>query len=251
MATRAGVEAALLAKMGYTGPQNVLDGKEGMFHCLGPAWDVEKLVGGLGSGFKIKDCGMKAYPAEALTHTPITATLYLLRENALEAEAIREVRIETIARAADILSDPAKYDPRTKEAADHSLPYCIAAAIVDHRVTPEQFVEEKIQEPRLRFQLPKIKVLANPDFERLFPEIQPCRVEIEMNDGRVFERRIDIPKGDPRDPMTEDELKVKFDALSSASLSDERREKIRRIVFSLEETESVADLMALCIADRL
>ncbi len=72
---------------------------------------------------------MKSYPTEALTHTPITATLYLLREHGLQAEQVKEVRIETIARAADILSDPAKYDPRTKEAADHSLPYCIAAAI--------------------------------------------------------------------------------------------------------------------------
>jgi 2-methylcitrate dehydratase len=250
MATRAGVESALLAQKGYTGPENVLDGKEGMFHCLGPEWDTEKLVGGLGSEFKIKDCGMKAYPTEALTHTPITATLYLLRENDIAAERVKEVRIETIARAADILSDPAKYDPRTKEAADHSLPYCIAAALVDHKVTPEQFEESKIMEPRLRAQLPKIKVKANQEFERLFPKVQACRVEIELVDGRVLDRRIDIPKGDPRDPMTERELAEKFDALASPSFSEGRRAKIREAVFSLERAERVDDLMALCVADR-
>ncbi|MFB3907537.1 MAG: MmgE/PrpD family protein [Candidatus Eisenbacteria bacterium] len=252
MATRAGVESALLARAGYTGPENVLDGKEGMFHCLGPEWDVEKLTGGLGKGqgFKIKDCGMKAYPTEALTHTPITATLYLLREHELAAEEVKEVRIETIARAADILSDPAKYDPRTKEAADHSLPYCIAAALVDHKVTPEQFEEAKILDPRVRAQLPKVKVKANAEFEKLFPKIQPCRVEIETTGGKVFERRIDIPKGDPRDPMTEEELSVKFDALASPSLSDERRAALRRAVFALESCERVADLMKLCVADR-
>jgi 2-methylcitrate dehydratase len=249
MATRAGVESALLAQNGYTGPENVLDGKEGMFHCLGEAWDTEKLIGGLGNGFKIKDCGMKAYPTEALTHTPITATLYLLRENKLQAEQVKEVRIETIARAADILSDPAKYDPRTKEAADHSLPFCIAAAIVDHKVTPEQFQESKIMEPRLRAQLQKIKVKANQEFEKLFPKLQPCRVEIETTDGKVFDRRIDIPKGDPRDPMTQDELKIKFDALAGPSFSDERREKIRQAVFSLEKLDKVGDLMKLCVAD--
>ena len=91
---------------------------------------------------------MKSYPTEALTHTPITATLYLLREHELKAEQVKEVRIETIARAADILSDPAKYDPRTKEAADHSLPYCIAAAIADGKVTPEEFEERTIMDPR-------------------------------------------------------------------------------------------------------
>jgi 2-methylcitrate dehydratase len=250
MATRAGVEAAMLAKLGYTGPENVLDGKEGMFHCLGKDWDLEKLTGGLGQGYKISQCGMKAYPTEALTHTPITATLYLLRENQLKAEDVKEVRIETIARAADILSDPAKYDPRTKEAADHSLPYCIAAALADHKVTPEQFTEAKIMEPRLRTQLNKIKVMANAEFEKLFPKIQPCRVEIETTGGKVVERRIDIPKGDPRDPMTLEELQIKFDALSSPSFSDERRQKIRLAVFALEKMPKVGELMGLCVGDR-
>lgn len=250
MATRAGVEAALLAAKGYTGPENVLDGKEGMFHCLGPEWDVEKLTGGLGKGFKIAQCGMKAYPTEALTHTPITATLYLIREHELRAENVKEVRIETIARAADILSDPAKYDPRTKEAADHSLPYCIAAALADHKVTPEQFTDAKIQEPRLRAQLSKIKVVANAEFEKLFPKIQPCKVEIETTDGRTLSRRIDIPKGDPRDPMTEAELTIKFDALASATFSAERRGEIKEAVFSLEKIDRAADLIRLCVADR-
>ncbi len=250
MATRAGVEAALLARDGYTGPENVIDGKEGMVHCLGPDWDLEKLTGGLGERFKIVDCGMKAFPTEALTHSPITAALYLIKEHSLKAEEVREVRIETIARAADILSDPAKYDPRTKEAADHSLPYCIAAALAEGKVTPEEFVEEKIMDPRLREQLPKIKVLASEEFERLFPEIQPCRVEIELNDGRLLERRVDIPKGDPRDPMTMEDLDTKFDALSSPLLSTAGRERLRGVVFSLEHLERAADLMALCVGDR-
>ena len=250
LATRTGVESALLARDGYTGPENVLDGKEGMFHCLGPDWNTEALVGGLGSSWKIADCSMKAYPTEALTHTPITATLYLLREHSLQAERIKEVRIETIARAADILSDPAKYDPRTKEAADHSLPYCIAAALVDHKVTPEQFEESKILEPRLREQLPKVKVKANEEFEKLFPKIQPCRVQIETVDGAVFERRIDIPKGDPRDPMTREELDIKFDALSSASVSEAGRRRIREAIYALDAMERAEELIRLCVADR-
>ena len=104
-------------------------------------------------------------------------------------------------------------------------------------------------EPRLRAQLQKIKVKANAEFEKLFPKIQPCRVEIETTDGKVFDRRIDIPKGDPRDPMTQDELRIKFDALAAPSFSAERREKIRQSVFSLEKLEKVGNLMKLCVAD--
>jgi 2-methylcitrate dehydratase len=249
MATRAGVEGALLAQRGYTGPENVLDGKEGMFHCLGPDWDAAKLIGGLGDGFKISQCGMKAFPTEALTHAPITATLYLLREHDIAADDVKEVRIQTLARAADILSDPSKYDPQSKETADHSLPYCIAAAIVERRVTPREFKESKIFDPKVREQLKKIKVEANPEFEKLFPRIQPCHVAIETADGRTFERRVDIPKGDPRDPMTEEDLRIKFDSLASPSFSEERRRRIRETVFHLESLENVGVLADLCVGD--
>jgi 2-methylcitrate dehydratase len=168
----------------------------------------------------------------------------------LKAEDVREVRIDTLARAADILSDPSKYDPQSKETADHSLPYCIAAALAEGRVTPELFEEDKIFDPRIRAQLPKIKVKANPEFEAQFPRIQPCRVVIETTDGRTLEHRIEIPKGDPRDPMTEDDLRVKFDALSSPSFSEKRRDQIRRAIFELEKSPRASELMALTVADR-
>jgi 2-methylcitrate dehydratase len=250
MATRSGVEAALLARDGYTGPENVLDGKEGMFHCLGPDWDPSKLTEGLGKGFKISQCGMKAFPTEALTHSPITATLYILKEHGIGADDVAEVRIETIARAADILSDPSKYDPRSKETADHSLPYCIAAALVRGKVTPEEFKDEAIFDPKIREQLGKIKVVANEEFEALFPKVQPCRVTIRTRDGRELVKKVDIPKGDPRDPMTEEELRVKFAALAGPSFSEERQERIRQAVFDLENLERVGELMTLCVADR-
>jgi 2-methylcitrate dehydratase len=192
---------------------------------------------------------MKAFPTEALTHSPITATLYILKESGIGPDEVKEVRIETIARAADILSDPSKYDPRSKETADHSLPYCIAAAVVQGKVTPEEFKNEKIFDPKIREQLQKIKVTANPEFEQMFPKLQPCKVTIETTDGRLLEKRVDIPKGDPRDSMSEEELSVKFRSLASPSFSGERQEKIRQAVFSLESMEKVADLAALCVGD--
>ncbi len=250
MATRSGVEGALLAARGYTGPENVLDGKEGMFHCLGPDWDENALVGGLGDRYLITECGMKAFPTEALTHTPITATLWLLREHGLQADDVKEVRIETIARAADILSDPSKYDPQSKETADHSLPYCIAAAIADGKVTPEQFKNEKIFDPKLREQLPKIKVVANEEFEKLFPKIQPVKVTIETMAGDSHERRIDVPKGDPRDPMGKQDLDDKFGALAAPSFTQERQAVIKKAVHALDQMDRIADLMDLCVKDK-
>ena len=139
MATQSGVLAALLAEKGYSGPEHVIDGKEGLVHCFGPEWKLNILTDGLGESWRITQCGMKAFPTEALTHTPISAVLALVKDNDLKPNDIAKVHIRTTARGADILSDPSKYDPHTKETADHSLPYVIAAAIAERQVTPLQF----------------------------------------------------------------------------------------------------------------
>jgi len=250
MATRAGVEAALLAQKGYTGPEGVIDGKEGMEHCLGKGWDYSWFTETLGKRLMITDCGMKSYPIEALMHSPVSATLHLLRAHELKAEGIKEVLIESIARAADILSDPAKYDPQSKESADHSLPYCVAAALAEGRVTPQEFKEAKLWDQRLRAQMAKVKVVANAEFEKAFPARQCARVTITTHDGRKVTHLVDVPKGDPRDPMTVEDLRVKFDALAEPVMSDKRRTQLREAVFTLDKLDDVGKLMALTVADR-
>jgi len=250
MATRDGVEAALLAQRGYTGPEGVIEGKEGMAHCLDEGWDFNWLTDGLGRKYMIVDCGMKSFPVEALMHSPTSATLHLIKEHGLKAEDVEEVLIESIARAADILSDPAKYDPQSKESADHSLPYCIAAALAEKRVTPREFTEEKLWDARLRAQMAKVKVVANEEFEEAFPEKQCARVTIKTTDGRTLSHQVDVPKGDPRDPMTEEDLRVKFDALAEPIMSEKRRQELRETVFALENLDEVGKLMQLCVADK-
>ncbi|MGD8452280.1 MAG: MmgE/PrpD family protein [Phycisphaerae bacterium] len=250
LATQGGVEAAMLARRGYTGPEGVLDGKEGLMHCLGPEWDLGKLTDGLGDRFKIADCGMKSYPVEALMHSPLSATLHLVHEHGLRAEDVQEVLVESIARAADILSDPAKYDPQSRESADHSLPYSIAAALAEGRVTPVEFTEEKLWDERLRAQMKKVRVVANEEFERAFPARQCARVTITLADGRKVTRQVDVPKGDPRDPMTPDEVQTKFDALADPVMSASRRLALKDAVFGLEREEDCARLLQLCAADR-
>ncbi|MCH8965044.1 MAG: MmgE/PrpD family protein [Planctomycetes bacterium] len=249
MATRDGVEAALLAQKGFTGPEGVIEGKEGMEHCLGEGWDYSWITDNLGDRFMITDCGMKSFPIEALMHSPVSATLHLVKEHNLTPENIKEIRIDSIARAADILSDPAKYKPESKESADHSLPYCIAAAVTDGMVTPKQFKDDRLWDERLRAQMAKVKVVANEEFERAFPAKQCTRVTITTTDGKQVTHALDVPKGDPRDPMTLDELQVKFDALAEPVMSDNRRAELKDCIFSLESLVDVSELMQLCVAD--
>jgi 2-methylcitrate dehydratase len=250
LATQSGVFAALLAEKGYTGPEHVIDGKEGLVHCFGPEWKLNLLTDGLGDSWRITQCGMKAFPTEALTHTPISAVLAIVKDQDLKPEDIREVHVRTTARGADILSDPSKYDPHTKETADHSLPYVIAAAIAERQVTPLQFEMRKIMDPRIREQLHKIVVVADPEIEKCFPALQRVIVKITTVDGRSFEKQLDYPKGDPRNPLTDREVEEKFEALSDGLLSKAAQQCIVDATWNLESFSEITEYMQLLKAER-
>ncbi len=245
MATQAGLYAALLAQRGYEGPEHVIDGKEGLVDTLGGRFDLNILTDGLGESFRINKCSMKAFPTEALTHSPISAVIKLMKEHNITKDDIEEVLITTVARAADILSDPSKYDPRTRETADHSLPYCISATIVEGTVTPASFTEERIMDPEVRSYLPKIKVKADPAFEKTFPELKQSGAEIKTKDGKVFKLVVDYPLGDYREPMDDKTLMAKFDSMVVPVVGPSRRDTIVEAIMNIDKETDIAHFMQL------
>jgi 2-methylcitrate dehydratase len=245
MATQSGMMAALLAEKGYTGPGHLIEGKEGLLHCMGPEWKLNILTDDLGASWRIVQCGMKGFPTEALTHAPISATIDLVKTNALKPDEIAKVQIHTLARAADILSDPSKYDPKTKETADHSLPFVIAVALVDGQVTTLSFTPEKIADPTIRAQLRKVELIADPEIDKVFPQLQRTIVKITTRDGRLLTKQLDFPKGDPRNPLSDSEVEQKFASLADGVLTSAAQKKLRDAIWSLEKCDSVSELMAL------
>ncbi len=242
MATRAGVEAAMLAARGYSGPEHIIDGKEGLVHCFekfGGKFNLNMLTDDLPHcpkcHYKILDCGMKSFPIEALSHAPLTAMMKIVAEHRVDPGDVAEIKVEVIARAADILGDPSKYRPTSKETADHSLPYSLAVGLVDGMVTPLQFKQERIDDPALIPVMDKIKVVPNDEFESLFPKFQPSQVTITLKDGTSHLQRVDVPKGDPRDPMTEEEIAVKFNALGGAVVGRDNCDELRKLIMNIEK----------------
>ncbi|TVQ31953.1 MAG: MmgE/PrpD family protein [Phycisphaeraceae bacterium] len=260
MACRAGVEAAMLAQRGYSGPEHIFDGKEGLFHTFGHAqsagkkaeFDAKLLVEDLPHcpkcHYRIVDCGMKSFPIEALSHAPLTAMMKAVQENDVKADDVEEIKVEVIARAADILGDPAKYRPTTRETADHSLPYSLAVGLVDGMVTPLQFREERVRDEKLIPVMDKVKVVANQEFEALFPKFQPSQVTLTLKSGKKVTKRVDVPKGDPRDPMTEDEIKVKFDALGVEVVGKEKCDAAGKLIMAIEKEKTLDRLFELLTA---
>jgi len=234
MAVQAGVFAALMAQKGYSGTELVYEGKEGFKDVFGPDWDDNKLLGGLGDSYRITTCSMKAFPTEALTHTHLSAVLKVVTENDISHDRIEEVTITTIARACDILFDPHKYRPESRETADHSLPYCVAAALVDHKVTTQSFSDEKLKDPRIWAVIDKIKGEASDEFEQMFPAKQPSKVVVKTTDGKEYSEYLEYPKGDPREPMTVEDIEAKFNGLSAGLLSTDRQREIKDKIFACE-----------------
>ena len=247
MATEAGVFAALLAQKGFQGTTPIFEGREGLFEAVGEDWKPEILTENLGETFKIVDCSIKPFPSEALTHAPVSAVLDLVFQHDLQPEQIAGIEIATLKRAAEILADEKKYTIDSRETADHSLPFCIAAAIVNRELTPAQFSKESLADQRILANVPKVKAVLEPLFEERFPDEQPCRVIVKLTDGRSFTKERAYPKGDPRDRLSSAELERKFATLADGVLSKERQSQISQIIESLEKVTEIGDLMNLLV----
>jgi len=251
MATEAGVRAAMLAANGYSGPVEVFEGKEGVFEVIqNVSWDTDVLLDGLGERFLITECGYKAFPTEALTHQPITATLEVMQENGIDAHAVKEVLVKTTTRGADILSDPSKYQPTTKETADHSLPYCIAVAVAKGNVLPSDFSEQALKDPFVWELLRKIEVVADPEIDALFPRVKRAVVTITTKDGTAFTKQEDLAKGRAERPLSDEELIGKFRANAKDVMSETRLDEIVEATLGLEQAAAVTDYTAHLVCDR-
>jgi 2-methylcitrate dehydratase len=248
MATEAGVRGAMLAATGYSGPVEVFEGKDSLFEVLSNVrWDRNRLIDRLGEEFLITQCGFKAFPTEALTHQPITATLEIMRENKIDFREVTEVLVETTNRAADILSDQSKYHPTTKETADHSLPYCIAVAIAKGNVLPSDFEEKALQDQSVLELLPKIKVIANPEIEAIFPNVKRAIVTITTKDGRTFEKQEDFARGEAERPLSQQELIAKFHANAQVALSKRRREELIQATLTIDQYNNIRKYVSLLV----
>ena len=251
MAVEAGVRAAMLAETGFSGPVKVFEGKEALFEVISNVeWKSDILTDGLGEKFLITDCEYKAFPTEALTHQPVTATLELMANHKIEPKNVEKILIETTARGADILSDPSKYKPKTKETADHSLPYCIAVAVAKGNVLPSDFETEALKDPLVLETIDKIEVIANEEIDSLFPRVKRAICIITTSDGKEYKKQVDHAKGSKQNPLSDEEVISKFRANASEALSDKRMDELVKATFDLENFSDIGGYIDLLIADK-
>ncbi|MBI4337722.1 MAG: MmgE/PrpD family protein [Chloroflexi bacterium] len=227
-----GVAAAMLAQKGYTGgfsPLNWrLDGTEPhpYYPLDGKEWELLKTY-------------FKAYPACRFTHAPLDCFFRLARENKLTKDDIASITVEVALRPSLLNTR----EPIDLEHAQYSIPFVIGAALTYGKVSPDEVAEEKLKDPAILEQAKRVFVKNNPEMESLYPRRYPAIVTIKAKDGRVFSMRKETCTGDFDDPMTVDQLKDKFRAMTVPVIGKARTEKVIDMVGKLEQLPSVRALV--------
>ncbi|MGN6719045.1 MAG: MmgE/PrpD family protein [Candidatus Binatia bacterium] len=251
-ACRNGLTAALMAQAGITANPNVIETKNGFYDTLVGAghYDAQRMAAGLGNPFYIESpgIGLKKYPSCYHTHRALDGVFQLLGEHRLSDKDIAEVDVETSQRAMRVL---AFTEPATPYQAKFSMPYCIAAAVVDHQVNLETFTDRKFQDPNIAETRKKVH-LSFPDVP-IWPgladvgpdtEFVGNPITIKTADGRSYSARVDIPRGDPALPLTDEELLSKYRDCVRSQLRQDDIERSVDLVLGLERVADIGRLMA-------
>ncbi len=252
-ACRNGVTAALMAQAGVTATPNIVEAKNGFYDTLVGAghYDAERMADSLGKPFYIEapGIGLKKYPSCYHTHRALDGVFQLLDKHRLGDKDIAEIDVGTSERAMRVL---AFTEPSTPYQAKFSMPYCIASAVVDGQVTLETFTAPKFEDPNIAASRKKVR-LSFPDIP-IWPgladvgpdtEFVGNPVTITTNDGRSYSARVDIPRGDPALPLTDDELLAKYRDCARSQLSPGDIARTIDLVLNLEKNADIRKLMAI------
>ena len=260
-AARNGVFAAELAQLGMTGPSPIFEGEKGFMKLVSGPLELElftaeqgqasALGGNFSSQFKILDTYIKRYPVEYHAQTAVEAGV-ALRKELLEAEGPRaidrvtDVEIGSYDVAIEIIGrDPEKWQPTTRETADHSFPYCIAAALLDGRMTLQSFGPKRLHDPAVRDLMKKIRVVQQPEFVGRYPKTMPTRITVKTQAGKTYMSQVDVPVGHPGNPMSDRDLEAKFRRLGTGRLNRPRIDQLLEFVWKLEQAKDIGTLMPL------
>ena len=241
-AGRAGVFAALLARAGMEGPHLPFEGKAGWCdHVAKSRYALDKLGGG-SEPYKILHSEIKQRPSVGNTISSILAAEKIAPVN---IKNIKHITIELYKRAVDrVGSGDHPWNPESRETADHSAPYVVAATLMDGTVTPRSFNDAHLWNPDLRALLKKIEVVENPEFTAAYAKVPPehrTRVTAVSNDGQQLvgesggERELSAREKDAR-------IEDKFRGLTEDVLGARRVGGILDNLWHLEDLANTEDI---------
>jgi 2-methylcitrate dehydratase len=248
-ASRNAVFAATLAKYGLTGPSEIFEGEMGFWAQVSGPFELADMGGENGNPhFMINQTYVKHFPAEYHSQSAIEAALELREQIGAENidQKIESITIESFDAAVDIIAGFVEHwAPKSRETADHSMPYCVSAALVDGDITLDTFSDERIQEPRLRALIQKVKVNRNAEMTAGYPDGIPNLLVIKTTDGKEYSKKVSYPLGHSRNPMNDVDIEKKFKLLALRWMGEQQVERILKALWNLENCNDISEIMAL------
>ncbi len=186
---------------------------------------------------------IKPYPTCRMIHGAVDAILELKKERVIVPENVEEVQVQQLTHGMYITEDKVGPDSYYKYC-QFNLPYISAVAIADGEVSEAQFTKKRIADPALHELAAKIKVTPDEGLDSIYPEeCRPTTVKVKLKDATILTKRIDYPKGDPRNPLNDEDLLEKFVKWSSPSITREKAMGIWEALLKLEELENISKLI--------
>jgi 2-methylcitrate dehydratase len=244
-ANRNGVFAAIMACRGMEGPQEAFEGKRGFFRQLSKVAEL-CTFGEKQPSFRVQEDKFKSFPCDYEAQCAVHPAIELNQVLGGQVEEIEKVEVETYHRALSIAADTSdKWNPTTRETADHSIPYVVAVALARGALWLGDFDEECIRDPIIHRLMQKIEVKSTDEFTRVYPKASPVRIRVRIRSGQEYVREIHYPRGNPRNPMTDQEIEDKFRKLTSTVFSSSQIGVILDRLWRLEEAKRVGEILSL------
>ena len=241
--SRAGLMAAQLAQAGITGPAQPFEGTAGFMKQLDTPFKLGDLGGNGGVPYKIEGVYFKYLPVVYSIQLPVF-TAFELRQK-LKLDDVESIVVYADSHLAynDIFS-PARWDPKTRETADHSGPYLLGAALVDGEITEETMTPRRFRDPTILALMKKISVKEDPVYTAARSHTHHCRIEATLKSGKVVAAHQINPKGHPANPMSDQELEAKFLQQVGERLPAAQARKLLDALWNLEKSENLETLLA-------
>lgn len=242
-AARNGVYSCLLARNGMGGPKNLFEGQKGWKQVIAGEFEVDLSPG----CERVFDTMTKRYVAETYAQSAVEGIIELADEHEIDHDEVESVHLDTFHGAKLIIGggEGDRHEVETKAQADHSLPYMLAAALIDREMTNDAYEPERIRSDDVQTLLRKVTVEEDDAFtDRFEGGEMPARVEVTLGDGTTHTVEKDGFAGHPNDPMSWEQVEDKFETMTSDRYDEERRDEIVKTVKNLEDHE-VADLVEL------
>jgi 2-methylcitrate dehydratase len=239
-ASQTALFATFLAARGMTGPQKVFEGTHGVWEQLTGEFAVQVDPGQ--HGLRIGQSDIKCFPSCGSTQAPLSTFIDMTRD--LKPDDVDQIEVRTHWDTwFETGHEPEKWDPKSHETADHSLPYVMAVALRDGNVTPASFSDEAIADPALRTVMNKIRIVEDPALTALRPAQTLSDIDIVTRDGRKLTARTDIPRGDHANPLSDSELEKKFRGMAEAVASSSACDRVLERLWALDREADAAAAM--------